>query len=144
MSDFKRILALDVGERTIGMAISDPMGWTAQALYTIRRESEEKDLEALKAVINAYQVSQMVVGLPKNMNNTIGPQAEKVRAFIELMRPEINCSITEWDERLSTKMAERALIEVHMRRSKRKKVIDTAAAVVILQGYLDYLQNKPK
>lgn len=144
MSDFKRILALDVGDRTIGLAISDLMGWTAQGLHTIRRETEEKDLEALKKVINEYQVSQLVVGLPKNMNGTIGPQAEKVRAFIELIRPEITCSITEWDERLSTKMAERSLIEADMRRSKRKKIIDTAAAVCILQGYLDYLQNQTK
>ncbi len=144
MNDFKRILALDVGDKTIGMAISDLMGWTAQGLHTIRRETDQKDLEALKKVIDEYQVSQLVVGLPKNMNGTIGPQAEKVREFIELIRPEFNCSITEWDERLSTKMAERSLIETNMRRSKRKKIIDTAAAVCILQGYLDYLQNQSK
>jgi putative Holliday junction resolvase len=144
MNNFIRIMSLDVGDRTIGMAMSDPMGWTAQGLHTIRRESDEKDLAALKKVITEYQVTQLVVGLPINMNGTIGPQAEKVRAFIEQIRPEIPCSITEWDERLSTKMAERSLIEADMRRSKRKKIIDTAAAVAILQGYLDYLQNKAK
>lgn len=144
MNEFIRILGLDVGDRTIGLALSDPFGWTAQGLHTIRRDTDEKDLEALKKVISEYQVTQLVVGLPRNMNGTLGPQAEKVRAFIELIRPEITCSITEWDERLTTKMAERSLIEADMRRSKRKKVIDTAAAVCILQGYLDFLQNQPK
>ncbi len=144
MSNFKRILALDLGDRTIGLAVSDLMGWTAQGLHTIRRENDEKDLEALLRIIKEYQVADLVVGLPKNMNGTIGPQAEKVRAFIEQIRPATQCSITEWDERLSTKMAERSLIEADMRRSKRKKIIDTAAAVCILQGYLDYLQNQRK
>lgn len=139
-----RILGLDVGDRTIGLAVSDPLGWTAQGLHTIRRTNPEEDLQALQAVINDYQVSQLVIGLPRNMNGTLGPQAEKVRQFIELIRPEITCEITEWDERLSTKMAERSLIESDMRRSKRKKIIDTAAAACILQGYLDYLQNQSK
>ncbi|MEN1759265.1 Holliday junction resolvase RuvX [Anoxynatronum sibiricum] len=141
MEPFKRILALDVGDKTIGMAVSDPLGWTAQGLHTIRRETPEADIQAMKIVIKQYEVTHLVVGLPKNMNGTIGPQAEKVRHFIEQLRPEISCEITEWDERLTTKMAERSLIEADLRRSKRKKIIDTAAAVCILQGYLDFLNR---
>ncbi|SMP48987.1 Holliday junction resolvase RuvX [Anoxynatronum buryatiense] len=141
MEPFKRILALDVGDKTIGMAISDPMGWTAQGLHTIRRDTLEVDIDALKTIIQQYEVTRLVVGLPKNMNGTIGPQAEKVRHFIEQLHPEISCEITEWDERLTTKMAERSLIEADLRRSKRKKIIDTAAAVCILQGYLDFLNR---
>jgi len=141
MEPFKRILALDVGDRTIGMAISDPLGWTAQGLHTLRRNNAEADMKALKEVIHQYEVTRLVVGLPKNMNGTIGPQAEKVRYFVEQLRPEISCEIVEWDERLTTKMAERSLIEADIRRNKRKKIIDTAAAVCILQGYLDFLNK---
>ena len=104
----------------------------------------EKDLEQLMKLISEYQVSELLVGLPRNMNGTYGPQAEKVREFIEQIRPEVPCTITEWDERLSTKMAERSLIEADISRAKRKKIIDTAAAVCILQGYLDYNQIQQK
>ena len=144
MKPTHRILALDVGERTIGLAVSDPFGWTAQGLYTIKRVSKEKDLEQLMKLISEYQVSELLVGLPRNMNGTYGPQAEKVREFIEQIRTEVPCTITEWDERLSTKMAERSLIEADMSRAKRKKIIDTAAAACILQGYLDYHQIQQK
>ncbi|SDY88092.1 Holliday junction resolvase RuvX [Tindallia californiensis] len=136
-----RILGLDIGDRTIGVAVSDPFGWTAQGVTTIKRSDLPKDLEELGKIVEEYKVTKMVVGIPKNMNGTFGPQAEKVRELVKEIVKQITIETVEWDERLSTKMAERSLIEGDMRRNKRKKVIDTVAAVCILQGYLDYQQH---
>ncbi|RQD70568.1 MAG: Holliday junction resolvase RuvX [Tindallia sp. MSAO_Bac2] len=136
-----RKLGLDVGDRTIGVAVSDPFGWTAQGVTTIRRSSLSEDLAQLKKIYEEYQATIMVVGIPRNMNGTYGPQSEKVKEFIGQIREAMEVEIVEWDERLSTRMAERSLIEGDMRRDKRKKVIDTVAAVCILQGYLDYKQH---
>lgn len=136
-----RKLGLDVGDRTIGVAVSDPFGWTAQGVTTIRRGKLSEDLAQLKKIYDEYQATVMVVGIPRNMNGTYGPQSEKVKEFISQIREVMEVEIIEWDERLSTKMAERSLIEGDMRRDKRKKVIDTVAAVCILQGYLDYKQH---
>ena len=132
-----RIMGLDIGDKTIGVAVSDLMGLTAQGVTTIKRVGKKKDREAIKQIIAEKQVNKIVSGLPKNMNGTVGPQGEKVQKFCELLKEETNLPIEFWDERLSTVAAERSLIEGNVRRENRKKVIDMLAAVIILQGYLD-------
>jgi len=133
-----RIMGLDIGDNTIGVAVSDLMGMTAQGVTTIRRESKKKDIEAIKNVIKEHNVNMIVSGLPKNMNGTVGPQAEKVKKFCELIREETGLEIDFWDERLTTVSAEKMLISGDVSRKNRKKVIDKLAAVLILQGYLDF------
>ena len=128
-----RIMSLDVGSRTIGIACSDALLMTAQGIETIRRTSLEKDFNRLQELIAEYEVHELVVGMPKNMNGTKGERAEKTKEVIDL-------PVSYWDERLSTVMAERQLIAADVSRKKRKSVIDKMAAVVILQGYLDRLQ----
>ena len=135
-----RIMALDVGSRTIGIACSDALLMTAQGIETIRRTSLEKDFNRLRELIAEYEVHELVVGMPKNMNGTKGDRAEKTEEFVEKMKTVIDLPITFWDERLSTVMAERQLIAADVSRKKRKGIIDKMAAVVILQGYLDRLQ----
>ena len=135
-----RIMSLDVGSRTIGIACSDALLMTAQGIETIRRTSLEKDFNRLQELIAEYEVHELVVGMPKNMNGTKGERAEKTEEFVEKMKEVINLPVTYWDERLSTVMAERQLIAADVSRKKRKSVIDKMAAVVILQGYLDRLQ----
>ena len=135
-----RIMALDVGSRTIGIACSDALLMTAQGIETIRRTSLENDFNRLRELISEYEVHELVVGMPKNMNGTKGERAEKTEEFVEKMKAVIQLPVTFWDERLSTVMAERQLIAADVSRKKRKGVIDKMAAVVILQGYLDRLQ----
>ena len=135
-----RIMALDVGSRTIGIACSDALLMTAQGIETIRRTSLENDFNRLRELISEYEVHELVVGMPKNMNGTKGERAEKTEEFVEKMKTVIDLPVTFWDERLSTVMAERQLIAADVSRKKRKSVIDKMAAVVILQGYLDRLQ----
>lgn len=136
-----RIMGLDVGDKTIGVAVSDLMGLTAQGVKTIKRVGKKKDIEALKEIIKERQVNKIVSGLPKNMNGTLGPQGEKVIKFCELLEEETCIKIEYWDERLSTVAAERTLIQGNVRRENRKGVIDMVAAVIILQGYLDRQRN---
>ena len=136
-----RIMGLDVGDKTIGVAVSDLMGLTAQGVKTIKRVGKKKDIEALKEIIKETQVNKIVSGLPKNMNGTLGPQGEKVIKFCELLEEETGIKIEYWDERLSTVAAERTLIQGNVRRENRKGVIDMVAAVIILQGYLDRQRN---
>lgn len=136
-----RIMGLDIGDKTIGVAVSDIMGLTAQGVTTIKRVGKKKDIEEIKKIVLEKQVNKIVSGLPKNMNGTIGTQGEKVQKFCELLKQEINLPIEFWDERLSTVAAERSLIEGNVRRENRKKVIDMLAAVIILQGYLDLQRN---
>ena len=135
-----RIMALDVGSRTIGIACSDALLMTAQGIETIRRTSLENDFNRLRELISEYEVHELVVGMPKNMNGTKGERAEKTEEFVEKMKAVIDLPVTFWDERLSTVMAERQLIAADVSRKKRKGVIDKMAAVVILQGYLERLQ----
>lgn len=135
-----RIMALDVGSRTIGIACSDALLMTAQGIETIRRTSLENDFNRLRELISEYEVHELVVGMPKNMNGTKGERAGKTEEFVEKMKAVIDLPVTFWDERLSTVMAERQLIAADVSRKKRKGVIDKMAAVVILQGYLDRLQ----
>ena len=133
-------MALDVGSRTIGIACSDALLMTAQGIETIRRTSLENDFSRLRELISEYEVHELVVGMPKNMNGTKGDRAEKTEEFVEKMKTVIDLPVTFWDERLSTVMAERQLIAADVSRKKRKGIIDKMAAVVILQGYLDRLQ----
>lgn len=131
-----RIIGLDVGDKTIGVALSDALGWTAQGLEVIRRGELEKDLNRLREIIKEYEVGEIVVGLPKNMNGTLGERAEKTMDFGKVLQDSFNLPIKFWDERLSTVEAERILLQGDVSRAKRKKVIDKMAASVILQSYL--------
>lgn len=133
----ERILGLDIGDKTIGVAVSDPTGILAQGLTTIVRESNKKDYALLEEFINEYNIKKVVVGLPKNMNNTLGPQGEKTIKFAEKLGNKFRLEIIYQDERLSTISAERVLIEGNVRRENRKDYVDKLAAVLILQTYLD-------
>jgi len=137
-----RVLGLDIGDKTIGIAISDPLGYTAQGITTIRRKSEAMDMEELKRICKEYSVDTIVSGLPKNMNNTIGPQGEKVIKLCEVIKQNIDIPIIMWDERLTTVAANRAMLEADLSRAKRKKIVDKVAATYILQGYLDSIYKK--
>ncbi|GFR38923.1 putative pre-16S rRNA nuclease [Insulibacter thermoxylanivorax] len=137
-----RILGLDLGDKTIGVAVSDELGWTAQGVTVIRRQDEESDLEQLQELVDQYGVQKIVVGLPKNMDGSIGPRGEMCRAFAELLKVRFQLPVTMWDERLSTMAAERMLLEADTSRRKRKKVVDKIAASLILQGYLDYIRMR--
>lgn len=134
-----RVLGLDVGEKTIGVAVSDPLGLTAQGIKTIERKGKKSDIEELKKICSDYTVDTIVVGLPKNMNGTIGPQGEKIINFSEFIKDNINVPIKLWDERLTTVAAHKAMLEADLSRAKRKKLVDKVAATYILQGYLDSL-----
>ena len=130
-------MGLDVGEKTIGIALSDELGFTAQPYRTLKRKGLEEDLRAIRTLLDERGVSTVVVGLPKNMDGSIGRQARKVAAFSERIEAALDVSVVHWDERLSTVAAERVLIQADMSRAKRKKHVDKLAAAVILQGYLD-------
>lgn len=132
-----KILGLDVGEVWIGVAISDALILTAQPLMTIKRESNKIAYEKIHEIIKENNVKKVVVGLPKNMNNTIGPQSEKVIKFAEKLKNKFKVEIEYVDERMTTLMAEQVLIEGSVRRENRKKYIDKIAATYILQSYLD-------
>ncbi|MBQ7477078.1 MAG: Holliday junction resolvase RuvX [Selenomonadaceae bacterium] len=135
-----RCLSLDVGDKTVGIAVSDPLGLTAQGVKTVLRTSNKKDIAEIGELISQYEVEKLIIGLPKNMNGTEGERCEIVRKFaakISAAYPEVEQIF--WDERLSTVAAEKSLIAADVSRKKRKKVIDKMAAVYILQGYLDSL-----
>jgi len=138
-----RCIGLDVGSKTIGVAVSDAMGWTAQPIETIAINEQVNDFgyKRLKELIKEYEVTKAVVGLPKNMNGTIGPRGEICMQFAQNFEKKFNIPVVLWDERLTTMAAERVLLEADVSRSKRKKVIDKMAAVMILQGYLDRNSN---
>ncbi len=130
-------MGLDVGSHTIGIAISDELGLTAQGLKTVKRKSKEDDLREIAAIILQFQISKIVVGLPKNMNGTLGKQAEDMLGWVDVLKDRTQLPVETWDERLSTVGASKVLLEADLSRRKRKKVIDKLAAVLILQGYLD-------
>lgn len=137
-----RILGLDYGSKTVGVAVSDPLGLTAQSVETIWRKQENKlrqTLARIEELAAEYQAEKIVLGLPKNMNNTIGERAEKTLEFREMLERRTGLPIVMWDERLTTVEAERTLMEASVRREKRKQYLDQLAAVCILQGYLDSL-----
>lgn len=137
-----RILALDVGTKNIGMAVCDPLGITAQNLPTIRRKGDlAADLEQVAAATREFRVEKIVVGLPKNMNGTEGPSCDMAKEFGAAVEKEVHLPLIYWDERLTSKMAESAMIDADLSRKKRKQKVDSLAAILILQNYLDYLNS---
>lgn len=138
-----RKMGLDVGDVRIGVAVSDLLMITAQGLLSYTRKSEEEDIAYLADLAQKQDVDTIVCGLPKNMNGTLGEQAEKVQRFAEKLKEATGLRLTYWDERLSTKSATRTLLEADVSRKKRKTVVDKLAAVYILQGYMDANAGKP-
>lgn len=132
----KRILALDVGEKRIGVAVSDPMGWTAQGVETIFTRGAEKDVERIAELLREYDTDRLVVGLPRSLNGQTGPQAERIMAFVSHLT-ERGWQVRYQDERLTTAQAHRTLIEGDVKRAQRKQVVDKLAATYILQSFLD-------
>lgn len=140
-----RILGLDYGSKTVGVAVSDPLGLTAQGVEIIRRKSENKmrqTLARIEELVKEYQVEKIVLGLPKNMNNTLGDRAEKSLELKETLERRTGLDVVMWDERLTTVSANRVLMESGVRRENRKDYVDKIAAIFILQNYLDYNYNK--
>lgn len=139
-----RIMGLDYGSKTIGVAVSDPLGLTAQGVEIIRREEDNKlrkSLRRIEELVKQYEVEELVLGFPKNMNNTIGERAEKSLQLKETLEKRLGLPVVMWDERLTTVEANRTLMETGVRRENRGKYVDMIAAVFILQGYLDAKAN---
>lgn len=139
-----RILGLDFGSKTVGVAVSDPLGITAQPVEIVRRKSESKlrqTLARIEELAKEYRAESFVLGLPKNMNNTMGERAEKSLAFKEMLEKRTGLPVVMWDERLTTVAANRAMMEGGVRRENRGEFVDSMAAALILQGYLDSLKN---
>lgn len=139
-----RILGLDYGSKTVGVAVSDPLGLTAQGVEIIRRKSENKlrqTLARIEELAKEYQAEKIVLGLPKNMNSTLGDRAEKSIELKEALERRTGLDVVLWDERLTTVSANRVMMETGIRREHRKEYVDEIAAIFILQGYLDYLYN---
>ena len=135
-----RLMGLDYGSKTVGVAVSDPLGLTAQGVETVWRKQENKlrqTMARIEELIAQYQVEEIVLGLPKNMNNTLGDRAEKSLELKETLERRTGLPVVMWDERLTTAEAERTLMETGVRRENRKQYLDQMAAVLILQGYLD-------
>lgn len=135
--EVRRILALDVGSKTIGLAVSDPLGITAQGLETLRRKNKRTDFDALARVLEKYEVSEIVVGYPLRMSGAAGPQADRMSEFAEQLRRSFQLPVHLWDERLTTAQAGRVLRETEMSIRRRSQVVDRLAAVLILQSFLD-------
>ncbi|WP_461878165.1 Holliday junction resolvase RuvX [Fusicatenibacter sp.] len=139
-----RIMGLDYGSKTVGVAVSDPLGLTAQGIEIVRRKSEHKlrqTLARIEEIAKEYSVEKIVLGFPKHMNNDIGERAEKSLEFKEMLERRTGLPVVMWDERLTTVEADRTMMETGIRRENRKEYVDMIAAVFILQGYLDYLSN---
>lgn len=133
----ERYMGLDVGNKTIGIALSDPLFMIASAHKTIKRTNVEQDIDDLENTIKEYGVTKIIIGMPYNMNKTVGPQAQRVMSFIDLLKKRVDNEIIYIDERMTTISANRVLIESNVRREKRKEHIDKIAATYILQSYLD-------
>lgn len=136
-----RILGLDYGDKRIGVALSDAFGWTAQGAEVIERKKEGDYLERIRELVRVHEVGEIVVGLPKNMNGTIGPRGQICMEFAEELRQTLSMPVHLWDERLTTVAAERTLLEADVSRRKRKQVVDKMAAAILLQNYLDSRQK---
>lgn len=135
---YVRLMGLDIGDRTIGVAVSDELNWMAHGICTIKRKSVGYDIDQLDRIIKEKKISKIIIGLPKNMNNTIGDSGKKSIEFGEKLKNRYpDMEIVFWDERLTTVAAERVLIEADVSRKNRKKVIDKVAATFILQSYID-------
>ncbi len=131
-----RTISLDVGTKTIGVAVSDELGITANGVCTIRRENEKKDLAQLRDVIEQYSPCEILVGIPYNQDGSLGSRAKSIKKFSERIRDSLELPVKYWDESFSTKISEQMLIDAGMGRKKRKRVIDKMAATVILEEYL--------
>ncbi|WZL80017.1 Holliday junction resolvase RuvX [Vallitaleaceae bacterium 9-2] len=139
-----RIMGLDYGSKTIGVAMSDPLGWTAQGIETISRQDPGNlidSIKRLKSLVDEYEVELIVVGLPKHMNNDLGERADRTLYFVKRIERELGIPVATFDERLSTVAAERVLTEGNVRKTEQKKYIDKVAAALILQTYLDLKRN---
>ena len=135
----ERVLALEVGDRRIGIAVSDPLGWTAQGLenYTRRDDDLQADIRHILEIAERYKPVRLLFGMPRNMDGSYGMQAQKVQAFADAVLAEWDGDHDFYDERLTTMSAQRVLIDADLSRKRRKQVVDKLAAVIILQGYLD-------
>lgn len=141
MPVIKRIIALDLGEKRIGAAVSDPLGITARGIGVITRKNIEDDIEQVEKFIEEYKAESVVVGMPLNMDGSRGDSADKVLEFCRILSDRINIPVVPYDERLSTKQGERILISFDLSRKKRKGIIDKLAAQIILESYLNRLKN---
>jgi len=137
-----KILGLDIGEKRIGIAISDELGYTAQGMRVMNRSGLADDLTVLRELIKETEATEVVVGLPKNMDGSLGESAQKVLSFAKKMEESLSLPVILWDERWTTAEATRLLVDADISRSKRRKVVDKLAAVLILQGYLDSLEHQ--
>ena len=136
-----KTLGMDVGDKRIGLAISDDLGMMAHGLPTLERRNPQYDLDYLKNLLEEYEIQKIVVGLPLNMNGQKGPRAQIVLAFTESLQKELSIPVVNWDERLSSQAAQRPLMEAGVKWRKRRKVIDQLAAIIILQNYLDHKRH---
>ncbi len=132
-----RIMGLDYGEKRVGLALSDPLGITAQPLVYIERESDAQVASEIEGLVDAHEVERLIVGLPLSLSGNDSPQTKRIRRFISRLRKKLEVKVEAWDERLSTAEAERTLLEMDVRRNRRKERRDIIAAQLILQGYLD-------
>ena len=132
-------MGLDIGTKRIGIAVSDELGWTAQGVKTLHRRNGESDLREIRDLVGQYRVEKIVVGLPRNMDGSIGPQAQMTLGFVQELRGVLDVPIVTWDERLSTVEATKMFIRADVSRKKRKRKLDMTAAILILQSYLDSL-----
>jgi putative Holliday junction resolvase len=137
-----KVLGLDIGEKRIGIAISDELGYTAQGMRVLNRSGLEDDLTVLRELIKETEATEVVVGLPKNMDGSLGESAQKVLSFAKKVEESFSIPVILWDERWTTAEATRLLVDADISRSKRRKVVDKLAAVLILQGYLDSLEHR--
>ncbi len=135
-----RLLGLDLGEKRIGIALSDETATLASGLTTLERVGPRKDLKAIAALVREHEVSDVVVGLPRQLDGALGPEAQKALAFMEELRPVVKVPVVSWDERFTSAVATQALVQAGVRRRDRKQVVDKVAATLILQSYLDYLK----
>jgi putative Holliday junction resolvase len=136
-----KVLGLDIGEKRIGIAVSDELGYTAQGIKVLNRKGMDDDIEVIKELMVAEKVSKIVVGLPKNMDGSLGEGAKKVLSFVNKMEESLSVPVILWDERWTTSEATRVLLQADLSRKKRRQVVDKVAAVLILQGYLDSLDH---
>lgn len=138
-----RVLCIDYGTKTLGIAVSDGLGLIGHGIGTVARKNTTHDLNKIRELVDQYNADKIVVGLPRNMNGSLGSSAQEVLTFVEKLEKKIPLPVVTWDERLSTMSAEKVLIEADMSRKKRKKVVDKVAAAIILQGYLDFSNLNP-
>lgn len=140
--NMQRLMGIDYGDRLIGIAVSDELLIAAHGVTSLRNSGDERVLKDIARLAEEYQITEVIVGLPRNMNGSIGPRGQIAEQFAEALRETLSLPVTLWDERLTTMSAERTLIDGNVSRKKRKAVIDQLAAALILQNYLDFKSTK--